>query len=254
MNRKSQVRHCLLCRNRKWDRNQGTICGLTNQYATFKNTCPDYKNDRAQRKKILEKKLFDYGITGNQRSIVVDSLNDESTSARETRFYQKPTKGLLKALPKEHLIGKSFRKYLLWYILPLFLVAYFFGNSWQEWTTRKLLIDTFIFLALIAYPIGDYFFGNKPLKVSTRGVFYKGELIQWQVILGTIIQSKQSRGMATQYLILLMPYETDIEINLNGLAGSNRNTEQVIALYKLKNQLLRKAAARKRQAMKAARS
>lgn len=45
MTREEQVAFCKQCTNRKFDQQQGVICGLTNEKATFQDTCPDYNHD-----------------------------------------------------------------------------------------------------------------------------------------------------------------------------------------------------------------
>lgn len=45
MNRAEQVKICKVCLNRKFDFNRGIICGLTDEPATFENSCDLYEED-----------------------------------------------------------------------------------------------------------------------------------------------------------------------------------------------------------------
>lgn len=53
MNREYHLKFCKACYNKKFDMNQGIICGLTNQIADFDDTCTSYK-ENAELKKELE--------------------------------------------------------------------------------------------------------------------------------------------------------------------------------------------------------
>ena len=68
MDRQERLRFCRTCQNRNFDPNKGIICNLTNDVATFEDTCVDYslniklksleryKNEVRQTKKINVKK------------------------------------------------------------------------------------------------------------------------------------------------------------------------------------------------------
>lgn len=45
MTREEHVYYCRKCQNRELDLNEGLICRLTGQVATFKNQCPDFLRD-----------------------------------------------------------------------------------------------------------------------------------------------------------------------------------------------------------------
>lgn len=45
MTREKQLSFCKKCQNQKMDINQGLICNLTGEKATFKGECPDLKID-----------------------------------------------------------------------------------------------------------------------------------------------------------------------------------------------------------------
>ncbi|OJJ21989.1 hypothetical protein BKI52_08080 [marine bacterium AO1-C] len=45
LTREQQLEYCKQCTKRKFDMNKGVICGLTNDIATFEESCPDYEND-----------------------------------------------------------------------------------------------------------------------------------------------------------------------------------------------------------------
>jgi len=42
MTREQHLAFCRNCKNRKFDNEQGLLCGLTDQLADFENECPDY--------------------------------------------------------------------------------------------------------------------------------------------------------------------------------------------------------------------
>lgn len=47
MNREDQISYCSKCKNRKMDFNRGLLCGLTNEFADFEESCPDFLEDNS---------------------------------------------------------------------------------------------------------------------------------------------------------------------------------------------------------------
>ena len=45
MTREDHLKFCTVCQNRKFDSQLGLVCGLTNQYADFENSCEHYSED-----------------------------------------------------------------------------------------------------------------------------------------------------------------------------------------------------------------
>ncbi|MCC5916613.1 MAG: hypothetical protein JJU02_04725 [Cryomorphaceae bacterium] len=61
MNREEQLEFCKTCKNRKLDLKKGLLCGLTNQYADFENTCKDFHEDTKEAERHLNLKLASTG-------------------------------------------------------------------------------------------------------------------------------------------------------------------------------------------------
>ena len=55
MTREEHLKFCKICRNRKFDRDKGIVCNLTNEIADFENECPDFLEDTEEIKKEVEK-------------------------------------------------------------------------------------------------------------------------------------------------------------------------------------------------------
>lgn len=55
MTREEQLKFCKICKNQKFDMNQGIICGLTNQRADFEETCDSFIEDSELKSKIESK-------------------------------------------------------------------------------------------------------------------------------------------------------------------------------------------------------
>lgn len=55
MTRTERLKFCVVCENRQMDINQGIICSLTKEYATFENECPNYIADETAIAKEAEK-------------------------------------------------------------------------------------------------------------------------------------------------------------------------------------------------------
>jgi hypothetical protein len=59
MDRKDRLEFCNICTNRAFSPENGTICSLTNQPATFEGTCGDFLNDEKEERfvKIQQKSM-----------------------------------------------------------------------------------------------------------------------------------------------------------------------------------------------------
>ncbi len=57
MNRNSQLKYCSVCMNRKFDPNQGIVCGLTDKRADFLETCVNYQEDEVKKREEKESEL-----------------------------------------------------------------------------------------------------------------------------------------------------------------------------------------------------
>jgi len=42
MKREEQLKQCSVCKNRKFDEDLGTICGLTDYFPSFNGVCKDF--------------------------------------------------------------------------------------------------------------------------------------------------------------------------------------------------------------------
>lgn len=58
MTRREQLFFCKKCTNRKMDINQGLLCGLTNEKATFTNTCSDFVEDKTIQTENQEERII----------------------------------------------------------------------------------------------------------------------------------------------------------------------------------------------------
>ena len=57
MNRKEQLSYCKRCTHKKMDFEKGIICELTNDKATFTDSCPDFTVDQKIEEEISRKEL-----------------------------------------------------------------------------------------------------------------------------------------------------------------------------------------------------
>ncbi|MCZ4409481.1 hypothetical protein O3Q51_11720 [Cryomorphaceae bacterium 1068] len=54
--RKHHLEYCAVCSNRLFSPQRGIICSLTDDYAKFKDTCPDYAEDEVAKRERDEKR------------------------------------------------------------------------------------------------------------------------------------------------------------------------------------------------------
>ena len=69
MTRAQRLKYCRICTNRKLDLKKGLLCGLTDELADFENTCSDFDEDVAEKKKLLKSDLRAAGEQGVGDSI-----------------------------------------------------------------------------------------------------------------------------------------------------------------------------------------
>ncbi len=104
--RDQQLTFCSICTNRKFSTQKGLLCGLTNDYANFEESCPDFLLDKSEKKKKLK---FDLENAGS----------DKASKATDFRK-NKETGGVIS------IIGFAMLIFCLLYlngILPLFISA-----------------------------------------------------------------------------------------------------------------------------------
>ncbi len=79
MTREEQIRFCEKCSNRKMDMQQGIICNLTGEKATFQDKCLDFKLDESVTEKRLydDHELYSAGIKQALHPAIIDSLRKE---------------------------------------------------------------------------------------------------------------------------------------------------------------------------------
>jgi hypothetical protein len=65
MTREERLEFCTVCTHRKLNLQQGLLCGLTNEVATFEGRCADQVVDEKERENALKRKL---AAAGNERS------------------------------------------------------------------------------------------------------------------------------------------------------------------------------------------
>ena len=66
MTRREQLLFCEKCTQRKMDINQGLLCGLTNEKATFTESCPDFNEDESiQTSNQEEHVIYHSDLDGN---------------------------------------------------------------------------------------------------------------------------------------------------------------------------------------------
>ncbi len=57
MTRKEHLQYCSICTLSKLDLNRGLVCTLTNEFAAFEDTCPDFVEDPKEKAVQFSKKL-----------------------------------------------------------------------------------------------------------------------------------------------------------------------------------------------------
>lgn len=79
MTREKRLEYCSICLNRKMNLQKGLLCGLTDDYAKFEDSCADFKEDFEEKKKKL---IRDLDASGHQdASGSLDHKKNKETGA-----------------------------------------------------------------------------------------------------------------------------------------------------------------------------
>lgn len=79
MSREKQLEFCSICLNRKMNLQKGLLCGLTNEFAAFENSCTDFLEDSVEKDKKL---IRDLNASGHQdASNSLDFKENKDTGA-----------------------------------------------------------------------------------------------------------------------------------------------------------------------------
>lgn len=65
MTQEERLEFCTICKHRELNFEKGLLCGITNQYATFENTCENYDEDLEKR---IQKYVRDLDASGHQNA------------------------------------------------------------------------------------------------------------------------------------------------------------------------------------------
>ncbi len=57
MTREDQLRLCEICTQRKMDLSRGLVCSLTNEYASFTDTCQEFEEDEKEREQVYRRHM-----------------------------------------------------------------------------------------------------------------------------------------------------------------------------------------------------
>lgn len=67
--RENQLAFCRICTNRKFNSQRGLLCGLTDDYAKFEETCVDFEADEYEKERTLKFDLLNAGHDKASRSL-----------------------------------------------------------------------------------------------------------------------------------------------------------------------------------------
>ncbi|WP_462251102.1 DUF4328 domain-containing protein [Ekhidna sp.] len=72
MTREEHLRFCKVCKNKKFDRDKGIVCSLTNEIADFENECPNFLADAEEIQKEIKKTSEPLKNNAKRASIVIN--------------------------------------------------------------------------------------------------------------------------------------------------------------------------------------
>jgi len=88
MTRQERLKFCKTCQNRKFDLNKGILCGLTNDYAAFDESCPDFALDE----KIQSLEKFKKDQEENQKLNVEKKKEKKQKKKQVRKLKREPEK------------------------------------------------------------------------------------------------------------------------------------------------------------------
>lgn len=88
MTRQERLKFCKTCQNKKFDFNKGILCSLTNDFANFEDSCPDFQLDE----KIQSLENYKTEQDNNQRVAVEKKRKKKERKKRERKIKREPEK------------------------------------------------------------------------------------------------------------------------------------------------------------------
>ncbi|WP_420574288.1 hypothetical protein [Kordia sp.] len=229
-----QLAFCRVCQNKSFDVKKGTICGLTNELATFQKECDTFSLNDEELEKTeskIRQQIYDHVHQYNADPITIDRLNKQL----KWLFYpvKNPTYKTAKnthALTfkdenrKDGDVGFSFGAIV--FIILLFILL---ENGWY------ILINILALFAAIGYFIYSllsYFnYTHKgPLKTTEEGLYYREKIYYWGDINDFCYYDFSSSNYKNRKLILGSISNGMIEVNLNDV---QINESQIIEILNL---------------------
>jgi hypothetical protein len=219
MTREEQLQYCKICSNQSFSFEQGIICRLTNQQATFQTTCESFEQDLT---KVDEQKR-----ERNHKRI--DQNGD---------FY--PTEDLTPIIPRnihEATFGNSSKLHGFMVILTFGLGGFFLYTAITELEMNNRWL---MYLLSVLSLTGTVFyyrqFADRTTKLAfnTRGVRSESQLILWSSIIDSKIHIVTHDHLNSEYLILNLTNGTEEKIEITFLEGTPKKVGGVFEYFRQK--------------------
>ena len=227
MTRSEHLAFCGICKKRSFDNMKGIVCGLTQDYATFEESCPDFELDSSRKSELdreTEANLFEAADKKSAKIYKTSELLTQYSQLEPKSVYTN-SKGL-----------NWFRIGLGAFIVTAFVIAIIQDNE------RVLITNPFTYLTL---GLGSWliYLSTKSIKdrspqlvIDESGITKKEETYKWrQIIDAQLAEGRMQKSNDEYYLqFCVHPTAKLVEFNVGGLDGTPAQLGATFEFYRTK--------------------
>lgn len=130
-------------------------------------------------------------------------------------------------------VKKSLTKYGIMLLIPIVFMVMAMNGIYQPYVGDNTILYVFVVVCLgvLTAIIYDYLNNKNEFTISKNGIFVHEELLPWQSILATALKRVPTKPKEV-FLVIFINQRPEMEIKLNGLAGSPAAIGNTIELFK----------------------
>lgn len=231
MNRDYRLNFCRICSNRKLNLKHGIVCGLTNELATFNDSCESYKKDTeeiSKRLKQFEKYKKDRYPQNDLEKLIVDFRFSEINFDRFNKY---------KTVEQTHDVifkKNNFDDFLFLIIVFMTYLLYVIFNGKDFEFSFQSPVFNFSILFLVVFFFFFYrafYVVYKPeITILKEGVLHKSIMIHWSSILSIGLETGTGENRGVNNLVLCTISNHVYKINLNNFSSNTQDILQMVYL------------------------
>ena len=227
MTRFEHLAFCGICEKRSFDNMKGIVCGLTQDYATFEESCPDFELDNSRKSELereTEANLFDAADKKSAKTYKTSELLTQYSQLEPKRVYTN-SKGL-----------NWFRFGLGGFIIAAFVIAMFQDNEVELVTNPFSYLILLLGGSLIYMSTRSIKDRSPKLVIDETGITKNEEAYKWRQIIDAQLAEVRMHKTSNEYYLqfCVHPAAKLVEINVGELDGTPAQLGATFEFYRTK--------------------